>query len=155
MYQRMRQDAPRREGLGRKSRMQEHGDKPRHSPAPPIPAVVQPHSNGYLTRMKPFIDLIGASGAVYRFRLVEDPVSLPATGGNFAYVRATAKTEEVVGCGVARSLARAQASWPMAVEQHKANGIYVRLNVARIQREAEHDDLVAGVKPPMVLADVG
>lgn len=105
--------------------------------------------------MKPFIDLVGASGAVYRFRLVEDPTLLPATGGNFAYVRADGKDEQVVGCGVARSLFKAQASWPAAVEQHKANGIYVRLNVARIQREAEHEDLVEGLKPALVLVDAG
>lgn len=155
MYQPSRQDAPRRERSGRKSRMQVHGDKPRHSPAPPDLAVVRPQSNGYLTRMKPFIDLIGASGAIYRFRLVEDPALLPATGGNFVYVRSDAKGQQVVGCGVARGLARAQASWPAAVQQHKANGIYVRLNVARVQRESEHEDLVAGLKPALVLADLG
>lgn len=105
--------------------------------------------------MKPFIDLTGASGAVYRFRLVEDPSLLPATGGNFVYLRADRKNEQVVGCGVARSLFKAQASWPTAVEQHKANRIYVRLNVARVQRETEHDDLVAGLNPDLVFVDAG
>lgn len=105
--------------------------------------------------MKPFVDLTGASGAVYRFRLVEDPSLLPATGGNFVYLRADRKGDQVIGCGTARSLFKAQTSWPEAVEQHKANRIYVRLNVARAQRESEHDDLVAALKPELVFADAG
>lgn len=116
-------------------------------------AVVQPHSNGYLTLMKPIIDLNGASGAVYRFRLIEDPALLPATGGNFVFLRADRKGEQVVGCGVARSLNHAAASWAQAVEEHRANRIYVRLNVARALRETEHDDLVAGIQPPLVFPE--
>ncbi len=103
--------------------------------------------------MKPIIDLTGASGAIYRFRLIESPAQLPATGGNFVFVRSERKNDQVVGCGVARSLTQAGEAWPDAVAQHRTNRIYVRLNVARALREAEHEDLVAGLQPALVLPE--
>ena len=105
--------------------------------------------------MKQFIDIVGASGSVYRFRRVGDPAQLPAKAGNFLFSRPGGPREEVVCCGTALNLARAETLWKAAVEQHQAAAIFVRLNVSRTSRASEHDDIVERQKPAMVVADVG
>ncbi len=62
---------------------------------------------------------------------------------------------EVICCGMTRSLALAHAAWKSAVEQHQATSIYVRLNVSRLIRVAEHDDIIARQKPIMGITDPG
>ena len=99
--------------------------------------------------MKEHLDLLGASGAAYRFRLVGDPAELPATSGNFAYVRWRGAAAQVSCCGAANSLTLAIRFWDAAVRDHGAEGLYIRLNVARAIRDAEHEDLVARQRPPM------
>jgi len=68
------------------------------------------------------IDLIGASGATYRFRLVTDPNQLPSTAGNFAYVRWRGSAVQVMGCGAVNSLQEAARDWNVAVRDHGAQG---------------------------------
>lgn len=104
---------------------------------------------GYLALVKDHIDLQGASGATYRFRLVADPAALPATSGNFVYVRWRGAAAQVACCGAVNSLTSATRLWDAAVRAHGADGLYVRLNVARAIRDAEHEDLVARQRPPM------
>jgi hypothetical protein len=99
------------------------------------------------------IDLIGASGATYRFRLVTDPNQLPSTAGNFAYVRWRGSAVQVMGCGAVNSLQEAARDWNVAVRDHGAQGLYVRLNVARSTRGDEHQDLVDRLRPPMSARD--
>ncbi|MDP3746648.1 MAG: hypothetical protein Q8Q88_06315 [Phenylobacterium sp.] len=103
--------------------------------------------------MKPFLDLVGRSGASYRLKLAA-PDRLPTTAGNFVFLRASASGEQVVCCGTARSLTRAAGLWTTAVEQHRANRIYVRLNVSREAREREHEDLLGALQPVMVAAEL-
>ncbi len=43
--------------------------------------------------MNPFIDIAGAAGAIYRFRLVDDPTLMPNESGNFLIVRKVAFQE--------------------------------------------------------------
>jgi hypothetical protein len=100
-----------------------------------------------------FIDIPGVSGAQYRFRRTA-PAELPATAGNLVVATGRAGRLKVLLCGAARSLARAA---PAAVEALKANvgaRLYVRLNVARTTREAEHQDIVAAVSPEAIAPDL-
>jgi hypothetical protein len=102
-----------------------------------------------LPRVKEHLDLQGASGAAYRFRLVADPAELPATSGNFVYVRWRGSAAQVACCGAVDSLISATRFWDAAVRAHKVDGLYIRLNVARALRDAEHEDLVIRQRPPM------
>jgi hypothetical protein len=101
--------------------------------------------------MDDFIDLTGASGTPYRFRRV-DVGDLPTMAGNLVVARGQA---EVLLCGAARSLSRAAPAAAEALQAHRDARLYVRLNVARTVREAEHADLVAGVSPATAAADLG
>lgn len=99
--------------------------------------------------MQDHLDLKGASGATYRFRLVAEPGQLPATSGNFVYVRWRGTAPQVFCCGAVNSLTSASQDWDEAVRAHGASGLYVRLNVARASRDEEHADLVAKYQPVM------
>ena len=95
----------------------------------------------------PFIDLTGASGVQYRFRKVDG--QLPPIGGNFVCVRTEAGAARVIGCGKARTLARALAE---EIQGLGAQGdLYVRLNVAGALRDTEHEDLVAALPQPFTV----
>lgn len=99
--------------------------------------------------VKDHLDLQGASGATYRFRRVPDLADLPATSGNFVYVRWRGETAQVACCGALNSLTSADRFWDAAVRDHAAEAVYVRLNVARAVRDVEHADLAGGLRPPM------
>jgi hypothetical protein len=83
-----------------------------------------------------FLDLQGASGAIYRFRLWGDQTT--PTAGN--YVVRSAKTGELLLIGVTHDLLQIRKS---ALESTPDAELYVRLNVARAIRHAEHEDLAA------------
>jgi hypothetical protein len=104
--------------------------------------------------MGDFIDLTGASGAPYRFRRV-DLGDLPAMAGNLVVARGEAGRLEVLLCGAARSLSRAAPAAAEVLQAHRDARLYVRLNVARTVREAEHADLVVGMSPATAVADLG
>jgi hypothetical protein len=95
---------------------------------------------------KPFIDLQGASGAQYRFRLWPQGAGHAPIGGNYAVVRQEAGTAVLLGLGTSLdlSLCRAEAT------RGKGSGVqvYTRLNVVRSVREAEHQDLVGLLARP-------
>ncbi|WP_293458658.1 hypothetical protein [Phenylobacterium sp.] len=93
--------------------------------------------------MPDFIDLAGASGAAYRFRRLA-PESLPATAGNLVVAAGRTGRRQVVLCAALPSLSQAAAAAARALKGHPAAGLYVRLNVARAVRDAEHADLLAG-----------
>ena len=99
--------------------------------------------------MQDHLDLQGASGASYRFRLIAGPDQLPATSGNFVYVRWLGATPQVFCCGVIDSLSAAFGSWDEAIRTYGALSVYIRLNVARARRDEEHADLVEKYRPPM------
>jgi hypothetical protein len=109
----------------------------------------------YISPVNDLIDIRGASGASYRFRRVQADESLPAMSGNFLYLREEAGTLQVVGSGTADGLSQARERWPEAVRQHQAEAIFVRLNLSRRLRLAEHADIAAQHNPPMVLAEEG
>lgn len=103
--------------------------------------------------MQQLLDLHGASGSAYRFRLIDGDERLPVTAGNFAYVGWLGHTPQVFCCGAVNTLAAAADGWNDAVRVHGAAGLYVRLNVARATRDHEHDDIVAQYRPAMVKTD--
>ncbi len=103
--------------------------------------------------MDEFLDVSGASGARYRFRRAA-PAELPVMAGNLLVATGSPARLKVLFCGAARSLARAA---PVVSETLKANRnaeLFMRLNVARTVREAEHADIVAAVAPDTEAADL-
>ena len=101
--------------------------------------------------VKPFIDIESASGSVYRFRRINDPVGLRATSRNFLFLKTANDGAEVVSVGTAGNLIRAGEVWRPVVEEHDANAIFVRLNVSLRVWASEHDDIVEGQRPAMVV----
>jgi len=100
-----------------------------------------------------FVDIPGASGARYRFRRAtfED---LPVNAGNVLAMTGGKARPRAVLCATARSLARARPALGEALSGRSAT-LYVRLNMARAVRDAEHADIVAAMEPEVVLADLG
>lgn len=92
--------------------------------------------------MRDFIDLEGASGAAYRFRLWPDDASHQAIAGNYVCVRADGADFEVVSVGETLDLSDLRKALPEQVREATTH-VYTRLNVARAIRCAEYDDLMA------------
>lgn len=101
--------------------------------------------------MKDLLDIEGASGVLYRFRLHDTDRELPATAGNYVFVRGD--TSQVIGCGESQSLMNAKAPWTQAVAEHGAEKLYLRLNVARASRIGEHEDIVAKHQPALIKSE--
>ena len=104
--------------------------------------------------MNPFIDIAGAAGAIYRFRLVDDPTLMPSEAGNFMIVRGVGDDRRIVCCGTALSLVGAAPTWEARPMKHASDGLYVRLNVSRSARRAEHDDIVGLCQPELILDEL-
>jgi hypothetical protein len=92
--------------------------------------------------MKTFIDLEGASGATYRFRLWEAGAPHQPIAGNYVCVRADKAGYAIVGIGETLDLSQLRGKLSKRVRE-AATHVYTRLNVARANREAEHADLMA------------
>ncbi len=96
--------------------------------------------------MKPYIELKGASGAVYRYKLAEDADPRTTIAGNFVYLDAQGS---VLFAGETNNLVGANALWSEAERHHGATTLYTRLNVSGASRAEEHADLVAALDPVM------
>lgn len=96
-----------------------------------------------------FIDIRGASGASYRFRIWPEGGGHVPVAGNFVVVREAAFPMDVLVIGVTGDLSRA------ASAAKREDRVYTRLNVARATREAEHDDLAAGYPKAQVIVEKG
>jgi len=92
--------------------------------------------------MKDFIDLRGASGAAYLLRLWPDGAHHPPIAGNYVCVRADGAEFEIASVGETLDLSEVRKALPKKVRETTTH-IYTRLNVARVTRCAEHDDLMA------------
>jgi hypothetical protein len=92
--------------------------------------------------MNDFIDLTGASGGRYRFRVWPEGASHLPMAGNFAYVRQEADGFTVLVLGESSNLALARSDWPRAAKAG-ATHVFTRLNVSRATRTAEHADIAA------------
>lgn len=104
---------------------------------------------GYDQGVQDHLDLQGASGATYRFRLVSDLEELPATSGNFVYLRREGAAPRVFCFGAVDSLGFAAERREEIARAYGPADLYVRLNVARALRDEEHADLVRRHRPPM------
>lgn len=67
--------------------------------------------------MQNFIDLPGASGALYRFRLWPDGAGHLPIAGNYVIVRADPDGVRVLLVGASNDLSRARADWSRAVRE--------------------------------------
>jgi len=108
----------------------------------------------YRDDVKPFVDLAGASGDLYRFRRVEGGLS--PVGGNFVYVREEGGETKVVCCGKARSLGSVLMGrvWISDENALPDDTLYIRLNSASRVRDAEHEDLIAGLPRQFVIYEM-
>jgi hypothetical protein len=99
-----------------------------------------------------FIDLKGASGAAYRFRRCAPGAHHPPIAGNFAWVRRTGSSCELLVLGVANNLSN------IALQQERqgpegGRDLFTRLNVNRGTRQAEHADLLEAHPAVEAVAD--
>ena len=62
--------------------------------------VVRAAEFGYVQRVSEFTDITGAAGTKYRFRRIDRPARLPATAGNFIFMRARPAGNEKICCVV-------------------------------------------------------
>lgn len=100
--------------------------------------------------MQNFIDLRGASGADYRFRLWPEGASHPPMAGNYVFLKeGEAGAFTVLLVGVTNDLSSARREWS-AVASRGATHVFTRLNVARALRTTEHADLASGYKGALV-----
>ncbi|CAN5208142.1 hypothetical protein BH11PSE2_BH11PSE2_07010 [soil metagenome] len=105
--------------------------------------------------MKDQIELKGASGAAYRFRLAENGDPKTTISGNYVYVRAADGMATVLLVGDAANLTMGiHERWSEAVRDHGATHIFTRLNVSGVVRVQEQQDLIAGLRPVMNAAEV-
>jgi hypothetical protein len=103
----------------------------------------------YSAHVKDFIDLQGASGASYRFRLWPEGRAHQPIAGNYVCVRAHPAAPggyDVVHVGESTDLSQVRSELPKHLRGGGV-GVYTRLNVARTLRTAEHEDLVAQYGP--------
>ncbi|UTP38192.1 hypothetical protein M9M90_13290 [Phenylobacterium sp. LH3H17] len=98
-----------------------------------------------------FIDVCGASGASYRFRVWPGRAGHVPVAGNFVVVREARFPLDVQVIGVTGDLSQAR----LAAKAKGEERIFTRLNVARATREAEHDDLVARYPKARVVVEKG
>ena len=116
----------------------------------PIGFPVRPTLSG---AVKTFIDITGASGAVYRFDAIASAVAAPTVAGNFVFARLNGRTVEVICCGSTVSLNEVIGRWGAEIEPGDTQGIFVRLNTLRAARDREHKDIVEKHRPELVVTD--
>jgi hypothetical protein len=97
--------------------------------------------------MREFVDLRGASGTFYRFRLWPEGGAHPPIAGNYIVLREEPNGVKVLLAGVTADLSQAATESRKALAKDPSARLYTRLNVARALRTAEHEDIVAEHKP--------
>lgn len=102
--------------------------------------------------MRDFVDLRGASGTLYRFRLWPEGGAHPPIAGNYIVLREDASGDKVLLAGITSDLSQAAFECRKALAKDPTARLYTRLNVARALRTAEHDDIVAEHKPAVMSA---
>jgi len=102
--------------------------------------------------MREFVDLRGASGSLYRFRLWPEGGAHPPIAGNYIVLKEDASGVKLLAAAVTGDLSQAGVEARKALAKDSEARLYTRLNVARAVRAAEHDDIVQAYKPAMVNA---
>jgi hypothetical protein len=93
--------------------------------------------------VKPYIELKGASGAVYRYKLAENGDPNTTIAGNYVYVDAKGTVVYV----------DSKTRWSEAYARYGATWLYTRLNVSGASRADEYSDIVIALTPVMNQAD--
>ena len=93
--------------------------------------------------MPAFLDLHGASGATYRFRLAPDGGASTPMAGNYVCVREEESGFTVLSVAATNDLSNARQAWKQAAAKHGATHLYTRLNVSSTVRENEQRDIAA------------
>lgn len=93
--------------------------------------------------MRAFVDLQGASGATYRFRLAPEGQVTTPMAGNYALLRQEADGFAVVSVAATNDLTTANAEWKRAQAKQAGAHLYIRLNVSASIRETEQRDIAA------------
>ena len=99
--------------------------------------------------MNDFLDLKGASGVSYRFRIWPEHAAHLPVAGNYVVLKAGPDGFQVLLIGATSNLSLARTD-SAKVAQLGPTHVFTRLNVARATRLAEHEDLVAGHQPVQV-----
>jgi hypothetical protein len=102
--------------------------------------------------MREFVDLRGASGTFYRFRLWPEGGAHPPMAGNYMVLLDRDGVYEALLAGVTADLSRAADEARKVLAKSADARLYTRLNVARAVRMAEHEDIVAAYQPQAVSA---
>jgi len=93
--------------------------------------------------MRDFLDLVGKSGASYRFRRWPEREPHQPIAGNYVLVReAEGGGVELLALGATNDLSLLRKNLTSAHTGQDTH-VFTRLNVARGAREAEHEDLAA------------
>lgn len=97
------------------------------------------------------IEIVGKSGARYRYTALEEERILPASGANYVIARVTDEGPSILFAGETDNLSRAAWREPLAraKEQYGDADILMRLNVTSAIRRAEQEDVVEEHHPPM------
>ena len=100
--------------------------------------------------MHDHVDVVGASGARYRFMRLREGRPLSPMGGNYIFGRHTGACFEVIYAGEAQNLLRdSRERWNEAVERYQVSDLYTRLNISERVRLLELADIVGAGTPPM------
>jgi hypothetical protein len=102
--------------------------------------------------MREFVDLKGASGQSYRFRLVQSGAFPLRIAGNYAMLKPKGEGFAVAHLGVTNDLSQAREKC-QPLSGRGPFHLYVRLNVARAVREAEHEDIASTLAPTPLAAE--
>jgi hypothetical protein len=102
--------------------------------------------------MREFVDLRGASGTFYRFRLWPEGGVHPPIAGNYIVLREEANGLKVLLAGMTSDLSQAPVECRKTLSKDPSARLFTRLNVARALRSSEHEDIVAEHKPAVVTA---
>ena len=98
------------------------------------------------------IEIVGKSGALYRYTSLDEERILPPAGANYVICKPAGKGVDILYAGETDSLARL--AWRDVLA--KARDVYgpeadvlTRLNVRSAVRVAEQEDLIEEHQPPM------
>lgn len=91
--------------------------------------------------VREIIELRGASGATYRFRLWAKGGTHPTAGGHYAFVREKPSGFEVVAVASVEDLSVTRSLHEAAAVQQGATHLFTRLNVSWAARESEVQDM--------------
>src|SRR5688572_27811472 len=99
--------------------------------------------------MKEFIDLRGASGALYRFRRWAEAAPHQPIAGNYVVVREEPSGFSVLLAAATDDLSTSRSACDELAARHGGAHLFTRLNVSRAARHAENDDILAAYEALM------